>query len=556
MLMTLYKTHLPFELANRQWPNNNIESAPNWCSLDLYIGQQSLLSPMNMNQKLKLYNTLITLGFKEISISNPADSDNDKVFLERLIDEDLIPNDVTLQITLPCDVSVIKKSIPLLKNLKKVTIQLEVPCSLKFSSLIFSEDRETLKQRAIKSARLIKELVANELKQEHVSLSISFEDFMGTKRDFLLELSNSVAECFLPLSSPLIIHLPNTIDYSTANHYADGVEWFIENFAHSKCCIFSAFSKNNRGNAVAATELALRAGATRVEGTLLGIGERAGNNDLITMVLNLQSSNINPGIAINNINDLAETIQETSRTSPPTRHPYVGELSFTALSSYQQNIIFKGLTSYEELENKVWDVPYLNLNPVDVGRVYESVNYQVGDEENDKVIQVLSNSFGFQLPKLLAAEFSNYVKQLHGNELDKLAATEIRDLFMDFYSRNLTPIELKSINFEKATLTSEEDQLHCQAEVEFNGEVQQITGSGDGAIDTLVNAITSSLNLEFDVASFNQHSLTRGSSALAATYIKVVSNDAKGYWGVGIDSDSTLSAIKAFFNALNRSQQN
>jgi 2-isopropylmalate synthase len=265
--------------------------------------------------------------------------------------------------------------------------------------------------------------------------------------------------------------------------------------------------------------------------------------------------NITPGITISNINDLAETIQEISRTNPPTRHPYVGELSFTALSDFQQNIIFKGLNRYEESANKIWDVPYLSLNPMDVGRVYESVTYQIADEENDRVIQTLSNNFGFQLPTLLAAEFSNYVKQRHEQDLEKLTAAEIRDLFMDSYSRNQTPIELKSINFEKATLTSEEDQLHCQAEVEYNSEVRKITGIGDGAIDTLVNALTSGLDLNFDVASFNQHALTRGSNALAATYIKVVSEDAKGYWGVGMDSDSTLSAIKAFFNALNRSQQ-
>lgn len=555
MTKTLYKIPQNFELSQRKWPNHTISKAPHWCSLDLYLGQQSLLSPMNINQKLLMFTTLKDLGFTEISISNPGSSETNLIFLNRLIEEDLIPEHVKIQITLSCEPDLIAKSIVLLKNLKNITIQLEIPCSANFINLIFAKDIAAFKEQVIESASVIKHEIEKHLSHVNVQYSMSLEDFMGAQPQDIMELADSVAKNWLPAKLPLIVHLPNTVDYNSPSHYADGIEWFIKNFNYAEQSIFSGFSKNNRGNAVAACELALQAGVTRIEGSLLGIGERAGNNDLITMILNLQSINVPTHIEIKNINKLNEIIQETTRVAIPVRHPYLGELSFTALSKYQQGIIFKGLSRYETATDKVWDIPYLTLNPTDIGRVYEAVKYQLIDESNDRLITLLTTNFGFNLPELLAAEFSNLVKQKYPETTENIPATVVRDMFIDTYTRNREPIELKSINFEKATINSENDQLHCHAAIEFKSEKYNLTGVGDGALSTLVNAFAEGLDLVVDVASFFQHALASGSNALAATYIKIVTKDAKGYWGVGIDADSTLSVIKAFFNALNRSQQ-
>lgn len=555
MNKTIYKTYPKFQLEDRQWPDQTITKAPRWCSLDLYLGQQSLLSPMNINQKKRLFSTLIELGFKEISISNPGNCESNLLFLNALIEENLIPDDVRIQVTLDCKPELIIKSIPLLKPLKNLNLQLELPCSESFIQINFDLSPTEFKTVAVNAANVMKQTISSHLSKSNVQLGVSLEDFMSADQKFLLDIANSIFAAWSPTTLPIIFHLPNTIEYSTPANYADGVEWFIKHFNHAANCIFSTFSKNNRGCAVASCEQALQAGATRVEGSLLGIGERAGNNDLIIMILNMQSQNIKPNIEIKSIDKLIKTLQETARILPPVRHPYSGDLSFTALSKGQQTLIYKGLSRYEASKEKIWDVPYLNLNPADVGRVYESVQYQVADESNDKLIETLTNNFGFVLPSLLAAEFSNFAKQKFSNNVAKLSPNEIRDAFMDIYTRNHEPIALKSINFEKATIASNEDQLHCQALIEYNNESRELAGVGEGALDTLVNAFASCLDLHIEVASFHQNALTHGSSSLAATYVKIVTKDAKGYWGVGIDGDSTLSAIKAFFNALNRSQQ-
>ncbi len=556
MSRTIYKQHTKFPLSHRNWPENQIQQTPRWGSLDLYLGEQSILHPMSVNDKIKLFKSLTEIGFKEISISNPFDSEQNKVFLERIINEALLPEDVWLQITLPLDEALISNSIPLLSNIPKLTLQLEIPCSLNFSTLIFSEDKIALKERTIRCTQLLQSMAKEMLSHNQVQYSVSLEDFMATDTDFLLELSTVIVKPFLPSDYPFIFHLPNTVDYLSPSHYADGIEWFSKNFPYMQECIISAFSKNNRGNAVACCELALQAGAAKIEGSLLGIGERAGNNDLITMILNLQSLNIDPNIHISDINGLAKILKTTTHTDAPIRHPYVGDLSFTALSNYQQNIIFKGLKTYESLEEKIWNVPYFTLNPADVGRVFEVLSHQADDEDNEQVLQLLKNHYDFQLPELLAFEFSNLVKAKHTNETAAFIPEKIKNIFMEEYIFITQPIILKSVNFEKATLMSEEDLLYCKAKVEYQNEQHELSGSGFGALDTLVDAIRNGLQINFDVATFNQHSLHEGSKAKAATYLKVVTHDnAKGYWGVGVDSDSTLSAIKAFFNALNRSQQ-
>ncbi len=554
MKQTVYKIHPKFTLENRQWPDNSMSSAPRWSSLDLYLGQQSLLNPMSVHQKLRLFDILVEVGFKEISISNPGASENNLLLLNALVGENLIPDDVRIQVTFPCNSELITKSIPLLNKIKNLNLQLEVPCSDNFIQLNFDLNSREFKTKALNAATTLKQQINTHLEKSNIQYSLSLEDFMGADKKLLLEIAHEITNIWLPSTSPLIIHLPNTMDYGSPANYADGFEWFIKNFKNADKSIFSTFSKNNRGNAVANCELALQAGATRVEGSLLGIGERAGNNDLIIMALNMHCQNIKSNIEIKHIDKLIETIQETTRILPPVRHPYSGDLSFTALSPGQQNIIYKGLHQFEHSKDKVWDVPYLNLNPADVGRVYESVKYQTTDESDDKLINMLTNNFGFHLPKLLAGEFSNLAKEKFSNDIAHLSPNEVRDVFMDIYTRNRHPIELKSINFEKAAINSEEDQLHCQAVIEFNGISHELNGTGEGALDTLVNAFSKDLNLQIDVASFYQNALTHGSNALAATYVKVVDKDAKGYWGVGIDGDSTLSAIKAFFNAVNRCQ--
>lgn len=558
MQTTKYQT-IPFiKLTERSWPDNSHTTSPQWCSLDLYLGSQSLLVPMDINRKLKLFLSLIKMGFKQIAISNPAINADSQAFLQRLLEENLIADDVYLQINVGNDPAIIEKSIPLLKHIPNIIIQLEIPVSETFSDIILEKRNSELLAYAEQAANQIKDLISKHLNQNQVILSLALEDFVAADPQLTLDIAHGVYDIWQPLQEQfnenIIIHLPATVDYDAASKFADQIEWFKKNFNYSNSTRLSVFAKNNRGNANALIELALLAGAERVEGTLLGFGERAGNNDIITTALNLQGLNIEPTLNIKDINTLADTIKECTRCKIPVRHPYIGDLSFTAVSPMQQNIITQGLKRFNDSDKSIWNVPYFNINPTDIGRSYEAMQYQVLGESQDMLVQTLVSHYGFELPELLAVEYSAQVQKLHAHYAKELSATQLREIFINEYCRNKKPIELISINFEKATLDDDDDQLYCRAVCKSHGEEIEMRGTGFGVIDTLVSAIKKGLQLDIDVAHFNSHALTRGSGAQAATYIKLLNKDNHGFWGVGIDSDTSLSSIKAFFNALNRMQ--
>ncbi len=541
-----YKRFETVKLTNRTWPNNEITKAPIWCSVDLRDGNQSLITPMTIDQKVRLFLKLVEIGFKEIEVGFPSASQIEFDFLRKLIDDNLIPNDVTVQVLTQAREHLIRRTFEALKGLDKAILHIYNSTSILQRDVVFNKSREEVKQIAIEGVLLVKEL-SNEFDGE-ILLEYSPESFTGTEMDYAVEVCDAVMDAWEATSDKkVIINLPSTVEMNTPNVYADQIEYCCNNFKDRSRVIVSLHPHNDRGCGVASTELGLLAGANRVEGTLFGNGERTGNADIVNIGLNMFVTGVDPKLDFSNINSLKEIYEDVTKLVVPDRWPYVGKLVFTAFSGSHQDAINKGIKAYNERNTGIWEVPYLPIDPDDLGRRYEPlvrINSQSG---KGGIAYVMEQNFGFRLPKIFQEDFSKIV-QKYSEEHGELTPSEVLNLFMDNYLNVYT-----SCYFVKHVINDLSNERHRSLTINYEGEQMTIEGHGEGPIESVIDALNKTNYYNIDILEYEQHSLNNGSNADAVTYIVIKDNNTDNkYFGVGMDASVVTSTIKAIFSCINK----
>lgn len=531
-------------METRDWPANEITHAPVWCSVDLRDGNQALYSPMTIEEKLEFFSFLVKLGIKEIEVGFPAASGTEFEFVRRLIDENLIPDDVTIQVLTQAREHIIKRTIEALQGAKNAIVHIYNSTSTLQRKVVFRKDKDEIKQLAIDGAKLVVDLVDKSL-DGNIRYEYSPESFTCTEPDYAVEVCNAVLDVFKPTKDrKAIINLPSTIEVATANVYADQIEYVHKRLKYRDAVEISVHAHNDRGTGVASTELALLAGADRVEGTLFGNGERTGNADIIMIALNMFCQGIDPELNIDNIDEIIEKFEKFNKIPISPRHPYAGEMAYVAFSGSHQDAIKKAMAAYEEAGEKIWENPYLTIDPTDIGRKYEPIviNSQSG---KGGVSYVMEKKFGYTIPPMMVAEFSKHITELSDKKQTVLEPEEIYAAFKGDYI-NKSPIFLKSYH------SGIEDNITTiSAEIDYNGRESNIEGTGNGPLDALSNALSALLGIKFNVVSYTQHDLERKSSSKAVSYI-CIAVDEKKYWGVGVDTNISTSSIYALISAVNK----
>jgi 2-isopropylmalate synthase len=533
-------------LPNRTWPENTITQTPRWCSVDLRDGNQALINPMDMNKKLELFALLLKLGFKEIEVGFPSASKIEFDFLRKLVDDNLIPDDVTVQVLVQAREHLIAKTFEALSGVKKAIVHLYNSTSVAQRKIVFSKSQDEIVELALEGVDLVKKYESNH--NGEIMLEYSPESFTGTELDFAARISNEVtARWGISNIRQVIINLPATVEMATPNIYADQVEWMGRHLANRKNVIISTHTHNDRGTSIAATELALLAGADRVEGTLLSNGERTGNVDIITVALNMTSQGIDTGLDFSNVNEVVKVVEKCTELPTHPRHPYVGELVYTAFSGSHQDAINKGLAYQQAKEEPFWEVPYLPIDPADVGRTYESIIRINSQSGKGGVAYILEHTYGYHLPKAMHPEIGRVVQTLSDEKGRELETEEILEVFKDTYF-NIQ----EYITFIDFILSSDNGLSSCTLTYKYNDEKIISHGQGNGPIDACKNALMQRYANEFSIKSYSEHSCGDKSTAKAIAYIEIQSREVLSCFGVGADNDITIASIKAMFCALNR----
>jgi len=541
-----YKAYPKIDLPHRTWPNNTITSAPLWCSVDLRDGNQALINPMSMEKKLELFSLLLKLGFKEIEVGFPSASKIEFDFLRRLVDDDLIPDDVTVQVLVQAREHLIEKTFQALKGVKMATVHLYNSTSIAQRKIVFGKSQEEIIDLALTGVELIKKYEASH--DGKIFLEYSPESFTGTELGFAAQISNEVTSCWgISDERKVIINLPATVEMATPNIYADQIEWMAQNLEDRKNVIISTHTHNDRGTSVAATELALLAGADRVEGTLLSNGERTGNVDIITLALNMTTQGIDSKLDFSDVNEVLNVVERCTEMSTHPRHPYVGELVYTAFSGSHQDAINKGLAYQDAKEDEFWEVPYLPIDPQDVGRSYESIIRINSQSGKGGVAYILEKNFGYQLPKAMHPEIGKIVQSVTDEKGRELNSNEILEIFQDTYFNHTEHIHLNSF-----TVSSDNKTSRCKLFYTYNGKNIEAEGEGNGPIDACKNALMKNYTNLFNIKSYSEHSCGGQSDAKAIAYIEIHTNKTLSSFGVGADNDIATASIKAMFCALNR----
>ena len=541
-----YKAYPQIDLPNRVWPTKTITQAPKWCSVDLRDGNQALINPMDMNKKLELFTLLLKLGFKEIEVGFPSASKVEFDFLRRLVDDNLIPEDVTIQVLVQAREHLIEKTFESLIGVKKATVHLYNSTSVAQRKIVFGKTQDEIIELALEGVELVKKYEAEH--EGQIFLEYSPESFTGTELEFAARISNAVTACWgIGANRKVIINLPATVEMATPNIYADQIEWMARHLDNRENVIISTHTHNDRGTAIAATELALLAGADRVEGTLLSNGERTGNVDIITLALNMTTQGIDSDLDFTNIDEVLEVVEKCTEIDTHVRHPYVGELVYTAFSGSHQDAINKGMAYRQASDDEFWEVPYLPIDPADVGRTYESVIRINSQSGKGGVAYVLEKNYGYQLPKAMHPEFGKIIQALTDEKGKVLEAEEILNVFNETYFN-----AKEHVTFVKYTLSSNSGISNCSIEYTHNGKNVKARGAGNGPIDACKNALMKEYKNEFSVKSYSEHSCGDKSSAKAVAYIEVSTKETLSCFGVGADNDITIASIKAMFCALNR----
>ena len=535
-----YKPFSSVELRDRTWPDKKITKAPIWCSVDLRDGNQALIEPMGHEKKVKMFELLCSLGFKEIEIGFPAASQTDYDFVRYLIEEKKIPNDVTIQVLTQSRQHIIEKTFESLIGIDKAIVHFYNSTSALQRKVVFDDDKEGIKKIAIDGALLIKEL-SKKYNKTNWRFEYSPESFTGTEVDFAAEVCNEVVNILKPCSDEkIIINLPATVEMSSPNVYGDQIEWMIRNLDNREDVIVSLHPHNDRGTAVGAAEIGVMAGADRVEGTLFGNGERTGNVDIVTLALNLLTQGVDPELELNNINHVIREVEYCNQLPVHPRHPYAGDLVFTAFSGSHQDAIKKGLSAISQSNNPHWEVPYLPIDPSDLGRTYEAVVRINSQSGKGGIAYILEKDHGVSLPRRLQISLSTKIQKVADETGKELLSHEIWDIFDKNFIQGPNKAEL--ISFELNTSDGENDSIKVEAKL--NQNKLEFSGSGNGPIDAMIQGINKKMGLNLSVTDYHQHSLGTGSDAKAVAYIEV-SDGNKTRWGVGIDENTIRASLRA-----------
>ncbi len=541
-----YRPYPKIDLPDRTWPDNTITKAPAWCSVDLRDGNQALINPMNMEKKLELFALLLKIGFKEIEVGFPSASKVEFDFLRRLVDDNLIPDDVTIQVLVQAREHLIAKTFEALRGVKKATVHLYNSTSVAQRKIVFSKTQDEIIALALEGVDLVKQYEKDH--DGEIFLEYSPESFTGTELDFAARICNAVTKQWgICESRKVIINLPSTVEMATPNIYADQIEWMARHLNNREHVIISTHTHNDRGTSVAATELALLAGADRVEGTLLSNGERTGNVDIITLALNMTTQGIESNLDFSDVNEVLDVVERCTEIDTHCRHPYVGELVYTAFSGSHQDAINKGLAYQKAKEDNHWEVPYLPIDPEDVGRTYESIIRINSQSGKGGIAYILEKNYGFALPKAMHPEIGRIVQAVTDERGRELSADEILEIFKNTYFHPKEHISL--VDFR---LSSDSKISKCTLTYTYHGKEIVSEGEGNGPIDACKNALMKNYDNEFTLNSYAEHSCGDKSSAKAVAYIEIQSKEILSCFGVGIDSDITTASVKALFSALNR----
>ncbi len=549
-----YKAYKGVDLPDRSWPGKTITSAPEWCSVDLRDGNQALVQPMNLGQKLSLFQLLLDVGFKEIEIGFPSASDVEYEFCRTLIEKDLIPADVAIQVLTPAREHLIKKTFAAVEGAKNVVMHLYNSTSTLQRRVVFKMNREEITALGVTGATVIRDEAAK-FPGTQFRFEYSPESFTGTELDFALTICEAVMDVWQPtVDNPVVINLPGTVEMATPNVYADQIEWFCRNMKNRELATISLHAHNDRGCAVAATELALMAGGDRVEGTLFGNGERTGNVDIITLALNMFTQGIDPKLDIHDINRIITVSQQVTNIPVHVRHPYAGELVYTAFSGSHQDAINKGIESYQEKDDGYWEVPYLPIDPTDVGRTYESIIRINSQSGKGGVAYVMDKEFGLKMPKKMHPEFGAIIQDVTDTAGRELKASELWDAFESSYLATREPYRLESFHVVKRHIDKDEKASSAEitAVVNVRGEKKTISGNGNGPLDAFCSAVKQAITGDFTLNRYHEHALSVSSSSKAVAYIQITTENGKTKWGVAIDTDIIVASIKAVLSSINR----
>ncbi len=546
-----YRPFPPVDLPDRRWPETAITAAPVWCSVDLRDGNQALIDPMDVNRKRRLFEVLVRMGFKEIEVGFPSSSQPDFDFVRLLIEEQLIPDDVTIQVLTQSRDELIERTFESVAGARRAIVHLYNSTSALQRRVVFGLDREGIIAMAVRGAELIKRLASDQRSTEFV-FEYSPESFTGTELDFAKEISEAVIDVWQPTPDQrMILNLPATVEMSTPNVYADQIEWCHRNIKARDSFVLSVHPHNDRGSAVAATELALMAGAERVEGTLFGNGERTGNVDLITLAMNLFSQGLEPGLDISNIDDLRRVVEACNQLPVHPRHPYAGDLVYTAFSGSHQDAIKKGMEALAASKNEIWEVPYLPIDPHDVGRTYEAIIRVNSQSGKGGVAYILKNDYHLDLPRRLQIEFMKVIQGITDTTGKEITPEEIWRAFEITYLGPKAALELVETDTSDHAGTGS-DGTKLQAVIRTDGEQRTIVGTGNGPIAALTDALARECGITVQVVDYVEHAVGAGSDAMAVAYIEAAGEHGAAVWGVGLHSNILTASLRAVVSAANR----
>ena len=539
-----YRPYKPINLKDRTWPDNEITKAPVWCSVDLRDGNQALENPMNLDQKIEFFKHLVKLGFKEIEVGFPAASDTEFAFCRALIEKKLIPDDVTIQVLTQSREHIIRKTFEAIDGCPKAIVHLYNSTSTLQRDVVFNKSKEEIKELAVFGAKLVDEL-AEEYGKDKLLYEYSPESFTGTEPDYAVEVCNAVLDVWQPTPDrKVIINLPSTVEMATPNVYADQIEYCHRNLKYRENVVLSLHTHNDRGEGIAATELGLLAGADRVEGTLFGNGERTGNCDIMTVALNMFTQGIDPELDFSNVMPTIEIYENSTGMSVDPRHPYVGDLVFTAFSGSHQDAIKKGMKRLEEHPDR-WEVPYLHIDPADVGRSYDPIIRINSQSGKGGVSYILEHNYGLTVPRSIQQAFSLVVTGESDKQNRELTFKEIYDLFFETYAVS-SPISLKYYY-----QSGSGENIIIKSDILINGEFSNITGKGNGVIDAFCDSVKNKFGIDFDIVTYSQHSLDYGNKSRAITYIHIYDENQNSYYGVGISTNTAKASFRAILSAHN-----
>lgn len=541
---TKYKPFQPIGLRDRTWPDQVISEAPTWCSVDLRDGNQALIEPMSVVQKSKMFELLVEVGFKEIEVGFPAASQPDFDFVRDLIEQGRIPDDVTIQVLTQSRPELIQRTFESLKGAKRAILHVYNSTSIVQREKVFKTDKAGIIAIAEIGAKEVKRCAAL-APETQWKFEYSPESFTGTEVDFAVEVCDAVSAIWQPTpESKVIFNLPSTVEMATPNIYADQIEWFCRNIKNRDSVIVSLHTHNDRACAVAAAELAVMAGAQRVEGTLLGNGERTGNMDIVIMAMNMYSQGIDPKLDFHDMDKIVSVVRECTQIDVHPRQAYAGDLVFTAFSGSHQDAIKKCLDIYEE--GTPWEIAYLPIDPRDIGRTYQDVIRVNSQSGKGGVAYVLANKFGFELPRWLQIEFSRVVQRHTEQSGQEIHPDQIWDLFNQHYLANK-----KALNLENFSIEKRDGRETFAANIDYLGQPLEISGEGDGVLDAFVEAMTVAMKRDFEIMEYGEHALGQGADAEAVTYIQIKSNGQR-YSGVAISKDIIASSLNAFIGAASQ----